>query len=58
VSFVGGLDDGRPVMRELVTLGPDRKWHRVGSLEAVPERAYSRIAGVCEPARLLDGFDA
>ena len=58
VSCVAGLDDGRPVVRELVTLGADCRWHRVGSLEAVPERAYSKLAGVCEPARLLDGFDA
>jgi hypothetical protein len=58
VSFVAGMDDGRPVVRDLVTLGPDCKWHRVSSLEAVPDRAYARLAGVCEPSRLLDGFDA
>src|SRR5229473_1055726 len=58
VSFVAGVDDGRPVVRDLVTLGPDCRWHRVGSLEAVPDRAYARLAGVCEPSQLLDGFDA
>jgi hypothetical protein len=58
VSFVAGLDDGRPVVRDLVTLGSDSRWHRVGSLEAVPERAHTKLAGVCEPSRLLDGFDA
>jgi pilus assembly protein CpaF len=58
VSFVSGLDDGRPVVRDLVSLGTDFRWHRVGSLEAVPERAFGRLTGVCEPARLLDGFDA
>jgi pilus assembly protein CpaF len=58
VSFVGGLDAGRPIVRDLVTLGADLGWHRVGSLEAMPERAHGRLAGVCEPARLLDFFDA
>ena len=58
VSFVGGLDAGRPIVRDLVTLGADHGWHRVGSLEAMPERAHGRLAGVCEPARLLDCFDA
>jgi pilus assembly protein CpaF len=57
VSFVAGVDDGRPVVRDLVTIGPDCRWHRVGSLEAVPDRAYARLAGVCEPSQLLDGFD-
>jgi hypothetical protein len=58
VCFVAGLDDGRASVRELVTLGSDGKWHRVGSLEAMPERAHAKLAGVCEPARLLDSFDA
>ncbi len=58
VSVVAGLDDGRAVVRELVSFGSDGSWHRVGSLEAVPERAYSKLTAVCEPSRLLDGFDA
>jgi pilus assembly protein CpaF len=58
VSFVAGLDDGRAAVRELVTLAGDGGWHRVGSFEAMPERARAKLAGVCEPARLLDGFDA
>jgi pilus assembly protein CpaF len=58
VSFVAGLDTDRPIVRDLVTLGADHEWHRVGSLEAMPERAHVRLAGVCEPARLLDCFDA
>jgi pilus assembly protein CpaF len=58
VSFVAGLDDGRAVVRELVTFGVDGRWHRVGSLEAMPERAHAKLARVCEPSRLLDGFDA
>jgi pilus assembly protein CpaF len=58
VSFVAGVDNGRPVVRDLVTLGGDCRWHRVGSLEAVPDRAYARLAGVCVPSQLLDGFDA
>jgi pilus assembly protein CpaF len=58
VSVVAGLDDGRPVVRELVSFGSDGSWHRVGSLEALPERVYSKLAAVCDPSRLLDGFDA
>ncbi len=58
VSVVAGLDDGRAVVRELVSLGGDGRWHRVGALEAVPERAHSKLAAVCDPLRLLDGFDA
>lgn len=58
VSFVGGLDDGRAIVRELVALGGDGRWHRVGSLEAVPERVHAKLAGACDPSRLLDGFDA
>ena len=58
VSFAAGLDDGRAAVRELITLAGDGRWHRVGSIEAVPERAQAKLAGVCEPARLLDGFDA
>ncbi len=58
VSFVAGLDDGRAAVRELITLAADGGWHRVGSFEAMPERARAKLAGVCEPARLLDGFDA
>ncbi len=58
VCFVAGLDDGRASVRELVTLGSDGNWHRVGSLESMPERAHAKLAGVCEPSRLLDSFDA
>jgi len=58
VSFLGGLDDGRAIVRDLVALGGDGRWHRVGSLEAVPERVQTKLAGACDPSRLLDGFDA
>jgi pilus assembly protein CpaF len=58
VSAVAGLDDGRAAVRELITMAGDGCWHRVGSLEALPERARAKLAGVCEPAGLLDGFDA
>jgi pilus assembly protein CpaF len=58
VSFVGGLDDGRAIVRDLVALGGDGRWHRVGSLEAVPERVQTKLAGACDSSRLLDGFDA
>ena len=55
---VAGLDDGRPVVQELVAFGPDGEWHRVGSPAAMPERVWTKLARVCEPASLLDGFDA
>jgi pilus assembly protein CpaF len=58
VSFVAGFDDGQVAVRELVTLAGDGRWHRVGSLHGVPERARAKLAAVCEPACLLDGFDA
>lgn len=57
LSCVGGLDDGRPTLQELVALRADGRWHRVGSPAAMPARAWSRLAHACDPARLLDGFD-
>jgi hypothetical protein len=54
---VAGLDDGRPLLQELVALRPDGRWHRVGSTAAMPQRAWSKLAQVSDPARLLDGFD-
>ena len=58
LGCVAGLDDGRPILQELVALRPDGRWHRVGSPAAMPERVWSKLAQVCDPARLLDGFDA
>jgi pilus assembly protein CpaF len=58
LACVGGIDDGRPAMQELVGLGHDGRWHRVGSPAAMPERVRAKLAGVCDPLRLLDSFDA
>lgn len=58
VGCIGGLEDGRPVVQELVRYGLDDQWHRVGSPAAMPERVWAKLARVCDPARLLDGFDA
>jgi pilus assembly protein CpaF len=58
VGCVAGLDDGRPAMQELLGLGPDGRWHRVGSPAAMPDRVRAKLAGVCDPMRLLDAFDA
>jgi pilus assembly protein CpaF len=58
VGCVSGLEDGRPAMQELLGLGRDGRWHRVGSPAAMPERVRAKLAAVCEPMRLLDGFDA
>ena len=58
LGCVGGVDDGRPVVQELVALGQDSRWHRVGSPAAMPERVRAKLAPVCDPLRLLDAFDA
>ncbi len=58
VGCVAGLDDGRPVVQELVALHQDGRWHRVGSPGAMPDRVRSKLEHVCEPERLLDLFDA
>jgi pilus assembly protein CpaF len=58
VCCVSGLEDGLPAMQELIGLGRDGGWHRVGSPAAMPERVRAKLAAVCEPMRLLDGFDA
>jgi pilus assembly protein CpaF len=58
VGCIGGIEDGRPTVQELVGIGQDGAWHRVGSPAAMPERVWSKLEHVCDPARLLDGFDA
>jgi len=58
VACVGGVDDGRPTMQELVRLGHDGRWHRVGSPAAMPERVRSKLAAACDPLRVLDAIDA
>jgi pilus assembly protein CpaF len=58
VGCVAGVDDGRPVVQELVALGQDGRWQRVGSPAAMPERVRRKLSHVCDPHRLLDGFDA
>jgi pilus assembly protein CpaF len=57
LACVGGLDDGRPLLQELVAFRSDGRWHRVGSPASMPERVWAKLAHVCEPSRLLDGFD-
>jgi pilus assembly protein CpaF len=57
LGCVGGLDEGRPWLQELVARGSDGRLHRVGSPAAMPERVWSKLAQVCDPSRLLDGFD-
>jgi pilus assembly protein CpaF len=57
IGCVGGLDDGRPAVQELVVLGGAGRWHRVGSPNAMPERVWTKLSRVCDPAGLLDGFD-
>jgi pilus assembly protein CpaF len=58
IGCVGGLHDGRPLIQELVRLGEDGDWHRVGSPAAMPERVRAKLDRVCETASLLDAFDA
>jgi pilus assembly protein CpaF len=57
MGLVSG-DGDRAIVRELVTLDAEGRWHRVGSLEAAPERVQTKLERVCEPSRLMDGFDA
>jgi pilus assembly protein CpaF len=57
LGCVGGLDDGRPLLQQLVAFHPDGRWHRVGSPAAMPERIWSKLAQIRDPSRLLDGFD-
>ena len=56
VGCVAGVDDGRPVVQELVTLGHNGLWQRVGSPAAMPERVRRKLSQVSDPPRLLDGF--
>jgi pilus assembly protein CpaF len=58
LGCVGGVDDGRPTMQELVGIGSDGSWHRVGSPASMPERVRAKLAGIRDPLRLLDAFDA
>ena len=58
LACVGGIDDGRPALQELVAVSHDGRWHRVGSPAAMPERVRAKLACVCDPMRLLDAFDA
>ena len=58
VGCVAGVDDGRPIVQELVALGRDGRWQRVGSPAAMPERVRMKLSHVCDPLRLLDEFDA
>lgn len=58
LGCVAGIDEGRPMVQELVTLGGDGRWHRVGSPGAMPDRVRAKLAQVCDPSQLLDGFDA
>jgi hypothetical protein len=58
LGCVQGAEDGRANLQELVAFGQDGRWHRVGSPAAMPERVRAKLAAVCDPLRLLDGFDA
>ena len=58
IGCVAGLDDGRPRIQELIALSDDGLWHQVGSPAAMPERIWAKLGAVCDPGRLLDGFDA
>jgi len=57
LGCVGELGDGRPRVQELIALGSDGSWHRVGSPGAMPDRVFAKLARVCDPAHLLDGLD-
>ena len=58
LGCVAGLEGGMAAVQELVSLGQDGEWHRIGSLRAMPERVRTKLARVCEVDSLVDGFDA
>jgi len=58
VGCVAGIDEGRPLVQELISYRDDGAWHRVGSAAAMPDRVRRKLARVTDPARLLDAFDA
>ncbi len=58
VGYVAGAEAGQPIVDELVRLGPDGRWRRVGSPSAMPERSLTKLASVCDPDRLLESLDA
>ncbi len=58
IGCVSGLENGRPVVQELVSLGHDDRWHRIGSLRAMPERVRDKLARVSDVDTLLDALDA
>jgi pilus assembly protein CpaF len=58
IGCVGGIEDGLPLVQELVRLDGDGAWRRVGSPGAMPARVRAKLERVCEPARLLDALDA
>jgi pilus assembly protein CpaF len=57
VACVAGVDDARPRLQELVGFAADGRWHRVGSIAALPERVRNKLARVVD-ADLLEDFDA
>lgn len=57
IGTVAGVDDGRPVVQELVGFGEDGAWHQVGSLAAMSERVRVKLARITDPLRLLEGLD-
>jgi pilus assembly protein CpaF len=57
IGCVSGLDDGRGAVRELIVMGDDGVWQRVGSPTALPERVRNKFDRVCDAVRLLDGLD-
>jgi pilus assembly protein CpaF len=58
IGCVAGLDEGRPVMQDLLIAGDDGVWHRKGSAAAMPERVRTKLARLGDSELLLDGFDA
>jgi pilus assembly protein CpaF len=58
IGCVQGVEDGRANLQELVAYRQDGRWHQVGSPAAMPERVRAKLAGVCDPMRLLDALDA
>ena len=58
VGCVAGLEDGRPLIQELVRYGADARWHRVGSMAAMAPRAREKLDRVGGDGTLMDALDA
>jgi pilus assembly protein CpaF len=58
VGCVAGVDEGRPVVKELVRMGDGGRWLLASSLGVISDRVRAKLDAVADVDSLLDGFDA